>query len=175
MEEKRPVGYNKTTCHFFKTTRRFQQNDPSVSTKRPVGFPKDFLQLNAHLIDGAPQSFVIKMQNTNYFLSHSRAYARITGVLSFLLSQVSHFSLKTLIINIFPWILRFISSSSRFHYFTRRIISFKTSWAPLPSFLIDCDTCDSKKTTSLLEGVRTCAYTRTHEKTRTYARNIRCA
>ena len=27
---KQPVDYNKTTCHFFKTTRRLQQNDPSV-------------------------------------------------------------------------------------------------------------------------------------------------
>ena len=66
------------------------------------------------------------MRNINYFLFHSRAYAHITGVLSFLLSQVSHFSIKTLIINRLPWISRFVSSSSRFHYFTRRIIPFKT-------------------------------------------------
>ncbi len=32
-------------------------------------------------------------------------------------------------------------------------------------FHLLCDTCDSKKTKSLLEGVRACAYTRTHKKT----------
>ena len=32
-------------------------------------------------------------------------------------------------------------------------------------FHLLCDTCDSKKTKSLLEGVRACAYTRTREKT----------
>jgi len=29
-----------TTRHFFKTTRHFQQNDPSLSTKQPVTFNK---------------------------------------------------------------------------------------------------------------------------------------
>ena len=161
---KRPVTFLKRPVGFNKTTRQFQQNDPSVSQKT-------FLQLNEHLIDGAPQSFVIKMQNTNYFLSHSRAYARITGVLSFLLSQVSHFSLKTLKFNRLPLYFKiyFIFSSTDLGLsLSKRIRN------PL-SFLLRCDTCDSKKTKLLLEGVRTCAYTRTHEKTQTYARNIRCA
>ena len=34
LQEKRAVSFNKMTRHFFKTTRRFQQNEPSVYRER---------------------------------------------------------------------------------------------------------------------------------------------
>jgi len=40
VHQKQHVGCNKTTRHFFKTTRRFYQNNTSVSLKQHVDFGK---------------------------------------------------------------------------------------------------------------------------------------
>ena len=79
-----------TTAFFsIKTKAYFFKNDTLFSTKQHVTFNKGHLQLNAHH-KMAHIKHLVKNAKNKLFPLHSRAYAHITGVLSFLLSHLSH-------------------------------------------------------------------------------------
>ena len=90
-----------TAFFSIKTKAYFFKNDTSLSTKqhvtfwkRHVTFNKSHLLLNARHKMAHIKYLVIKRKKNKLFPLHTRAYARIyghiTGVLSFLLSHLSH-------------------------------------------------------------------------------------
>ncbi len=100
--------------------------------------------------------------------SLARVYAHTTGVFAFLLSQVSQSRCKPLINNninntlrYFPTIREKYSAESRWNNKEKHAFCssfFKKILLSTLIFHLACDTCDSKKSTSLLEGaLRVCA------------------
>ena len=97
--------------------------------------------------------------------SRAHAYARITGVFAFLLSQVSQHLLKFVVFQVVMGCFKRVLTNALasppqlyWHHLDKSTLLvyyffyFEVLFSPF------CDTCDSKKTTSLLEGARVHAY-----------------
>ena len=117
---------------------------------------------------------IVKISITPLLRAH--AYTRIPGVFAFLLSQVSQNNRQSIIIQS---ITAYFQTYFNKHDFQRLKIGRKDDqksffslfrlpeivWFFPQNFPL-CDTCDSKKSTSLLEGARIRAYVRQKNTTR---------
>ncbi len=119
---------------------------------------------------------IVKTSITPFF--HAHAYTRITGVFAFLLSQVSQDYLQYAVNQISMVLFRQILTNTGFkgekHTDNGSQKSFLSLFSPPkfarvfpPNFPL-CDTCDSKKSTSLLEGAHVRAYVKQKNTTSQY-------
>ena len=117
---------------------------------------------------------IVKTSITPFSRAH--AYTRITGVFTFLLSQVSQDYLQYAINQISTVFFRHILTNAGFkggkhteNVSQKSFLSLfrppKIVWFFPPNFPL-CDTCDSKKSTLLLEGAHVRAYVRLRNETK---------
>ena len=153
---KRRVVLVKTTCCFSKNDVWFSMK----GRKREKICPRNR--------NREQRIRIVKTSITPFF--HAHAYTRITGVFAFLLSQVSQDYLQYAVNQISMVLFRQILTNMGFkggkHTDNGSQKSFLSLFRPpkivwfFPQNFPLCDTCDSKKSTSLLEGARIRAYVR---------------
>ena len=155
--------WGKRRVVLVKTTCCFGENDVLFSMKgreRENTYPRN--RNREHCIR------IVKTSITPFSRAH--AYTHITGVFAFLLSQVSQDYLQYAINQISTVCFRQILTNMGFkggkHTDNGSQKSFLSLFRPpkivwfFPQNFPLCDTCDSKKSTSLLEGARIRAYVR---------------
>ena len=174
---KQRLVFHKTTCHFLKTTACFTQNDVSLFENDGLFYTKQRVVFYEHsetakvlpVIENSFDSLIgdNKIQIVKKSIFNLFARTRTRTVLEFLhfcchkCHTITHNTLMDRQLRTF---LRYISTMRLFNY---QIFDDKTEINTLfpPSFMrntllsslifhLECDTCDSKKTTSLLEGAR---------------------
>ena len=64
---KQHVGCNKTTRHFFKTTRRFHQNITSFSPKQHVVFVKTTRHFHQNITSLSSKHHVVYVKTSGHF------------------------------------------------------------------------------------------------------------